>query len=178
MNWISYVYIQMPFLLDLPPNPCQSHPSRLAQNTQLSFLCYTQGSYQLSILHVAVYIHGLPSGPDGKESACSAGDLSSIPGLGRSPGGGPDYPLQYSCLENPHGQRSLEGYSPWGHKELDMNEWMSTMCMYVCVCVCVCIYISISVSISQFLPPCFPPPCLHICSQCLIPYSCPANRLI
>ena len=30
--------------------------------------------------------------------------------------------LQYSCLENPHGQRSLAGYSPWGHKELDMTE--------------------------------------------------------
>ena len=36
-----------------------------------------------------------------KESACDAGDLSSIPGLGRSPGGGHDNPLQYSCLENP-----------------------------------------------------------------------------
>ena len=35
-------------------------------------------------------------------------------------------PLQYSCLENPHGQRSLEGYSPWGHKELDMTERLST----------------------------------------------------
>ena len=31
-------------------------------------------------------------------------------------------PLQYSCLQNPHGQRSLVGYSPWGHKELDMTE--------------------------------------------------------
>ena len=31
-------------------------------------------------------------------------------------------PLQYSWLENPHGQRSLAGYSPWGHKELDMTE--------------------------------------------------------
>ena len=39
-------------------------------------------------------------------------DVGSIPGLGRSPGGGHDNPLQYSCLENPHGQRSLAGYSP------------------------------------------------------------------
>ena len=38
-------------------------------------------------------------------------DLSSIPGLGRSPGGGHGNPLQYPCLENPHGQRSLSGYS-------------------------------------------------------------------
>ena len=60
--------------------------------------------------------------PDSKESACSVGDLGSIPGLGRSPGGGHDNPLQYSCLENPHEQRSLVGYSPWGCKELDTTE--------------------------------------------------------
>ena len=65
---------------------------------------------------------GFPSGSDGKESACNAGDLGSIPGLGRSPGGGPGNPLQYSCLENPHGQRSLVGYSLWDHKELDTTE--------------------------------------------------------
>ena len=35
-------------------------------------------------------------------------------------------PLQYSCLENPHGQRSLAGYSPWGHKEVDMTERLSS----------------------------------------------------
>ena len=63
-----------------------------------------------------------PGGPDGKKSTCSAGDLGSIPGLGRSPGGGHGNPLQYSCLENPHGQRSLAGYSPWGHKESDTTE--------------------------------------------------------
>ena len=42
-----------------------------------------------------------PGGSDGKESACSAGDLDSIPGLGRSPGEGHGNPLQYSCLETP-----------------------------------------------------------------------------
>ena len=41
-----------------------------------------------------------PVGSDGKESACSAGEPISIPGLGRSPGEGNDNPLQYSCLEN------------------------------------------------------------------------------
>ena len=35
-------------------------------------------------------------------------------------------PLQYSCLENPHGQRSLAGYSPWGRKELDITEQLRT----------------------------------------------------
>ena len=39
-------------------------------------------------------------------------DMGLIPGSGRSPGVGSDNPLQYSCLENPHGQRSLAGYSP------------------------------------------------------------------
>ena len=42
----------------------------------------------------------LPGGSDDRESACNAGHLGSIPGLGRSPGGENDYPLQYSCLEN------------------------------------------------------------------------------
>ena len=52
----------------------------------------------------------------------SAGDPSSIPGSGRSPGGGHGNPLQYSCLENRHGHRSLAGYSPWGRKESDTTE--------------------------------------------------------
>ena len=62
----------------------------------------------------------------GKESACSAGDLGLIPVLGRSPGGGHGNPPQYSCLENPHGQRNLAGYNPWGCKELDMTETKHT----------------------------------------------------
>ena len=60
---------------------------------------------------------GFPDGSDSKESACNAGDLGSILELGRSPGGGHGNPLQCSCLENPHGQRSVAGCSPWGHKE-------------------------------------------------------------
>ena len=46
--------------------------------------------------HILIF----PGGSDGKESACNAGDLGSIPELGRSPGGGHGNPLQYSCLEN------------------------------------------------------------------------------
>ena len=41
---------------------------------------------------------GFPGGSDGKESACNVGDLGSVPGLGRSPGGGHGNPLQYFCL--------------------------------------------------------------------------------
>ena len=65
---------------------------------------------------------GFPGGSEGKESTCNAGDLGSIPGLGKSLGGGHGNPLQYSCLENTHGQRNLMGYSPWGCKESDTTE--------------------------------------------------------
>ena len=69
---------------------------------------------------------GFPGGSDGKESACNVRDLGSIPGLGRSSGGGRGNPFQCSCLENPHGQRSLAGYSPRGRKESDTTERLST----------------------------------------------------
>ena len=65
---------------------------------------------------------GFLGGSHGKESAWNVGDLGSISGSERSPGGGHATPLQYSCLENPHGQRSVAGYSPLGHKELDMTK--------------------------------------------------------
>ena len=67
----------------------------------------------------------IPGGSDSQESTCNAGDLGSILGSGRSPGGGHGNPLQYFCRENPHGQRSLVGYSPWGHKEFDTTKWLS-----------------------------------------------------
>ena len=79
----------------------------------------------LYLLEFASYYpleEGFPGGSDSKESACNVRDLGLIPGLGRSPGGGHGYPLQYSCLENPHGWRSLAGYSPWGRKEADVTE--------------------------------------------------------
>ena len=65
------------------------------------------------------------------QSACNEGDLGSVLGMGRSPGGGHGNPLQYSCLENPHVQRSLVGYGPRGCKELDMTEWLSTLSFYM-----------------------------------------------
>ena len=69
---------------------------------------------------------GFPGGSDGKRSTCNEGDLGSIPGLGRFHGGGHDNLFQFSCLENPHGQRSLAGYSPWARKGSDMTEQLST----------------------------------------------------
>ena len=57
-----------------------------------------------------------------KNPPAMGGDLASIPGLGRSPGGRLGNPLEYSCPENPRGQRSLAGYRSWGRKESDTTE--------------------------------------------------------
>ena len=79
-----------------------------------------------------------PGGSDGKESACNAGDLGSIPGSERSPGGGQGKLLQCPRLENPHGQRSREGCSPRGHKESDTTERLDTaQHVYVHVYTCI-----------------------------------------
>ena len=71
---------------------------------------------------------GFPGGSVVKDLPVNAGDTRDagwIPGSGGSPAAGNGNPLQYSCLENPHGQRSLVGYSPWGRKESDMTERLS-----------------------------------------------------
>ena len=89
------------------------------------------------------YSFAILGGLDAKASPCNVGDKGSIPGSGRSAGEGNSkeqkeisleysveglmlkLKLQYSCLENPHGQRSLTGYSPWGCKELGTTERLS-----------------------------------------------------
>ena len=76
-------------------------------------LC-TQTSHSIQSLGPPIYkvSGGLPSASEGKEPACNAGDLGSIPGSGRSPGEGNSNPLQYFCLEKIYGQRSLVDNSP------------------------------------------------------------------
>ena len=69
---------------------------------------------------------GFPGGSVVNNLLANAGDAGLILGSGRSPGGGHGNPLQYSCLANSHGQRSLVGYSSWGCKELDMTKWLRT----------------------------------------------------
>ena len=64
---------------------------------------------------------GFPAGLDSKESACNAGDLGSIPGSGRAPGGGHGNPLQYSCLENPMDRGALRA-TICGIAESDMTK--------------------------------------------------------
>ena len=69
-----------------------------------------------------------PDGVSDKESACQCRRHKKHrfdPWVAKIPGGGHGNPLQDFCLENPHGQRSLVGYSPWGCKELDMTEQLS-----------------------------------------------------
>ena len=64
---------------------------------------------------------GFPGGSVIRNLPANARDAGLIPGSGRSPGEGNGNPLQYSFLENPNGQRSLAGYSPWGHKRVGRN---------------------------------------------------------
>ena len=65
---------------------------------------------------------GFPGDSEGKVPACSAGDLGSIPGSGRSSGEGHGNPLRYSCMENPMDGETW--YIPWGHRESDTTEWL------------------------------------------------------
>ena len=76
------------------------------------------------IFHVTYTIlRGYLDGLNGKENACNAGDLVQSMVWEDPLEEVYDNPLQCSCLENPHGQRCLVGYSPWGGKELDTTEW-------------------------------------------------------
>ena len=68
------------------------------------------------------FIVVFPGGSDSKESTCIAGDLRPFPWLGRSPGGGYDNPTPVFLPGESHGQKSLVGYSPWGHKQSDVAE--------------------------------------------------------
>ena len=93
----------------------------------LIFLKYSTILYVTSVQHsdsqlLKVVLSGFPGSSAGKESACNMGDLGLIPGWGRSLGGGHGNPLQHSCLENPHGQRSVAGYSPQDCKVSDTSE--------------------------------------------------------
>ena len=78
--------------------------------------------YRCSDFYQPLAVHCFPDSSVGKESVCNVGDLGSIPGLGRSPGEGTGYPLQYTGLENPMD-------SPWGRKELHRPEQLSLSAM-------------------------------------------------
>ena len=75
-----------------------------------------------------LYYLGLPGGSNGKESSHNVGHLVLITELGRSPGEGDGYPLQYSCLENSMDRR----YGPWGHKESNTIEQL-TLSLFIVI---------------------------------------------
>ena len=104
----SVYFIWAPLITQLIKNP----PAM--QETRFSFWV-GKIPWRRDKLPTPVFLD-FPGGSDGKESACNERDLGSIPGLRRFPGGGHGNPLQYSCLKNPHRQRSLEVYSPWGSR--------------------------------------------------------------
>ena len=79
-----------------------------------------------SFSKIVKWFLAFPRSSADKESTCKCRRPDSIPGLGRSPGGGHGSLLQYSCLENAYGLRGLVGYSPWGCKELDTTEQLNT----------------------------------------------------
>ena len=79
-----------------------------------------------------------------KNLPAKTGDTGSIPGLGRSPRGGNSNSLQHFCLEKSNGQGSLEGYSPWGHKELDTTD-------HACICKTSCHVAEFRISSSESL---------------------------
>ena len=125
-----------------------AEPAGKPKCTYASYYYAYRKNYDYSIITRPYYMKmGFLSSSASKESACNAGDPSSTPSSEISPGKGTGYPLQYpwvsllaqtvgkipwrrkwqplhySCLDTPHGQRSLAGYSPWGPKESDMTEW-------------------------------------------------------
>jgi len=95
--------------IDCSPSVSSVHGISLARILVWVTISLSRGSSQPRIYVYLQLIHGLPCWLSSKESACNAGDAGdagSIPGSGRSPGGGHGNPLQYSCLKNPIDRRA------------------------------------------------------------------------
>ena len=131
----AHILLKLPFLLLLCPRtldslrnirPAASKQDTITNEYLTSFFswfsqvvvpqdgCDSNGVLPLKIytfLKICLFTYSfrLPGGSDDKESTCNVEDAGSVPGLGRSPGGGHSNPFQYSCLENPQRQRSLVG---------------------------------------------------------------------
>ena len=118
---------------------------------------------------------GFPGGSDGQESACSAGVLGSIPGLGRSPGEGNSCPLQYSCLEIPgrEGQATVHGVT-----KSDMTEWLSHyfQALYSVPSIYSNIRFCTNATLLWWLSLCSVVWSQEVCSSCFISYIFPLQR--
>ena len=113
-----------------PPSRLPPHPSPLGCHRAKWWCLKVNMSYKWISLQTSTLEHTISGGSYGKESVCNAEGLGSSPWLGRSPGKGNSYPLQYSWRENPHKQRSLADYSPCGHKGSDATEWLTVSLSY------------------------------------------------
>ena len=98
-----------------------SHQVAKVLEFQLQHLSF-QWTFRTAFLYVLYSYRASLVAQMVKNTACNAGDLGSVPGLGRSPGEGNSYPLQYFCLENPHGQRSLTGLQSMGLQRV-RHDW-------------------------------------------------------
>ena len=85
--------------------------------------CHFLHQFLCNIICICPMCVGFPGGSDGKESACNAGGLGLIPGLGRFLGEGNGYPLQYSCLVNSKDRGAW--WDSWDRKESDRTEWLT-----------------------------------------------------
>ena len=112
--WCSYLFKNFPQFVVIHTVKCFSIANEAEVNVFLEFPWFFYDPADVGNL----ISDGFPCGSAGKESACNLGHLGSIPGLGRSPGDGKGYPLQYSGLEN-----SMD--TPWSCKESDRTEWLS-----------------------------------------------------
>ena len=99
-------------------------PFMLTSHCPSHFLPST--SHHLILLCLFSWFWGFPGGSDGKETTCNVGDLWSIPGVGRFPWRRAWQPTPAFLPGKSHAQRSLAGYSPWGHKQTDMTEHTCT----------------------------------------------------
>ena len=117
-----YIYIFF-FFFSLPAQLVRNPPAM--QETLVQFLV-GKILWRRDRLPTPVFL-GFPGGSDSKESACNVSDLGSIPGLGRSPGEEHGNPLQYSCLDNPHGQRTWRATVHGVAKSRDTTEQLALM---------------------------------------------------
>ena len=117
------------------------------------------------------YLPTILGSSNGKKSGHDAGNLGCIPGLRRFPGERHGNPLQYSCLENPHGQRILGGYSPWNHRV--GHDWVTYTFTYIftySVQLLSCVRLFATHGLQHARLPC-PSPIPGTCSN-----SCPSSR--
>ena len=114
-------------------------PSLMFLFQMLTLCSYKINAWQMTPSDLCICI--CPGGSDGKESHLQCWRPGFDPWVGKILWRREGYPLQYSCLENPHGQRSLTGYSPWCPKESDTIERLSLTHMHTCIIHYIC-YIS------------------------------------